>query len=61
MCGVIVIQEVVVVGLMVGLIKEWKGYRGGGEGGGVLGFVQGVDGERVVIVGDDFVVLVFEV
>ncbi|KAL2269299.1 hypothetical protein VTJ83DRAFT_1483 [Remersonia thermophila] len=43
-----------------GLVKEWKGHRGGGEGGGVLGFVQGETGERVVTAGDDAVVLVFE-
>lgn len=43
-----------------GLIKEWKGHRGDGEGGGVLGFVQGETGERVVTAGDDSVVLVFE-
>lgn len=43
-----------------GLIKEWKGHRGDGEGGGVLGFVQGETGERVVTAGDDGVSLVFE-
>jgi ribosome assembly protein SQT1 len=43
-----------------GLVKEWKGHRGDGEGGGVLGFVQGDDGQRVVTAGDDGVVLVFE-
>ncbi|KAK0717365.1 WD40-repeat-containing domain protein [Lasiosphaeria miniovina] len=44
-----------------GLVKEWRGHRGGGgEGGGVLGFVQGDTGERVVTAGDDSVVLVFE-
>jgi ribosome assembly protein SQT1 len=43
-----------------GLVKEWRGHRGGGEGGGVLGFVQGETGERVVTAGDDGVVLVFE-
>ncbi|CAK7274250.1 60S ribosomal subunit assembly or modification protein [Sporothrix epigloea] len=43
-----------------GLIKEWRGHRGDGEGGGVLGFVQGDTGERVVTAGDDGVVLVFE-
>ncbi|KAH8662604.1 ribosome biogenesis protein Sqt1, partial [Xylariales sp. PMI_506] len=42
------------------LIKEWRGHRGDGEGGGVLGFVQGDSGERVVTAGDDGVVLVFE-
>ncbi len=43
-----------------GLIKEWRGHRGDGEGGGVLGFVQGETGERIVTAGDDGVVLVFE-
>ncbi|KAK4133545.1 WD40 repeat-like protein [Trichocladium antarcticum] len=44
-----------------GLVKEWRGHRGGGgEGGGVMGFVQGETGERVVTAGDDGVVLVFE-
>ncbi|PKS09596.1 hypothetical protein jhhlp_004214 [Lomentospora prolificans] len=43
-----------------GLVKEWKGHRGDGEGGGVLGFVQGETGERIVTAGDDSVVLVFE-
>jgi ribosome assembly protein SQT1 len=42
-----------------GLIGEWKGHRGEGEGGGVMGFVQG-DGSRVVTAGDDGVSLVFE-
>ena len=44
-----------------GLVKEWKGHRGEGEGGGVLGFVQGETGERIVTAGDDGVVLLFEV
>ncbi|KAK0392875.1 hypothetical protein NLU13_2369 [Sarocladium strictum] len=43
-----------------GLLKEWRGHRGDGEGGGVLGFVQGETGERVVTAGDDGVALVFE-
>ncbi|PNH42938.1 hypothetical protein VD0004_g4426 [Verticillium dahliae] len=43
-----------------GLVKEWKGHLGDGEGGGVLGFVQGATGERVITAGDDGVVLVFE-
>lgn len=43
-----------------GLIKEWRGHRGDGEGGGVLGFVQGETGERVVTAGDDGIALVFE-
>jgi ribosome assembly protein SQT1 len=47
-------------GATSGLVKEWRGHRGGGEGGGVLGFVQGETGERVVTAGDDGVVLVFE-
>lgn len=41
-----------------GFLKEWKGHRGGGEGGGVLGFVQG--GSRIVTAGDDGISLVFE-
>ncbi|KAF4969965.1 hypothetical protein FZEAL_10135 [Fusarium zealandicum] len=43
-----------------GLQKEWKGHRGDGEGGGVLGFVQGQTGERIVTAGDDGLALVFE-
>ena len=43
-----------------GLLGEWKGHRGGGEGGGVLGFVQGGGGKRVVTAGDDGVSLVFD-
>ena len=43
-----------------GLRKEWRGHRGDGEGGGVLGFVQGQTGERVVTAGDDGIALVFE-
>ncbi|KAG5912627.1 hypothetical protein E4U42_002091 [Claviceps africana] len=43
-----------------GLVKEWKGHRGDGEGGGVLGFVQGQTGDRIVTAGDDGVSLVFE-
>ncbi|KIX09920.1 uncharacterized protein Z518_01001 [Rhinocladiella mackenziei CBS 650.93] len=42
-----------------GLIDEWKGHRGEGEGGGVLGFVQGGGGSRIVTAGDDGVALVF--
>lgn len=42
------------------LVKEWRGHRGEGEGGGVLGFVQGATGERIVTAGDDGVALVFE-
>jgi ribosome assembly protein SQT1 len=41
-----------------GFIREWRGHRGEGEGGGVLGFVQG--GGRIVTAGDDGVALVFE-
>ncbi|SMR49203.1 unnamed protein product [Zymoseptoria tritici ST99CH_1E4] len=43
-----------------GFIGEWKGHRGGGEGGGILGFVQGGGGRRVVTAGDDGVGLVFD-
>ncbi|KAI1845079.1 hypothetical protein JX266_008872 [Neoarthrinium moseri] len=43
-----------------GLVNQWRGHRGDGEGGGVLGFVQGGSGERIVTAGDDSVVLVFE-
>jgi ribosome assembly protein SQT1 len=53
-------QAVVASGEAAGLVKEWRGHRGGGDGGGVLGFVQGETGERVVTAGDDGVVLVFE-
>lgn len=42
-----------------GLVQEWRGHRGEGEGGGVLGFVQG-GGKRIVTAGDDSVSLVFE-
>lgn len=42
-----------------GFLREWKGHRGDGEGGGVLGFVQG-NGERIVTAGDDGISLVFE-
>lgn len=44
-----------------GLLGEWKGHRGGGDGGGILGFVQGGGGKRVVTAGDDKVALVFDV
>ncbi|KAF2430948.1 WD40 repeat-like protein [Tothia fuscella] len=43
-----------------GLTGEWRGHRGEGEGGGVLGFVQGGDGNMVVTAGDDGVSLVFK-
>ncbi|CAD6501761.1 BgTH12-02010 [Blumeria graminis f. sp. triticale] len=42
-----------------GLLREWKGHRGNGEGGGVLDFVQG-DGTRIVTAGDDGISLVFD-
>lgn len=42
-----------------GLVGEWKGHRGDGEGGGIMGFVQG-DGSRVITAGDDAISLVFE-
>lgn len=42
-----------------GLVGEWKGHQGGGEGGGIMGFVQG-NGEAVVTAGDDHVALVFK-
>ncbi|RAL68667.1 hypothetical protein DID88_007376 [Monilinia fructigena] len=42
-----------------GFVREWKGHRGDGEGGGVLGFVQG-DGSRIVTAGDDGISLVFD-
>ncbi|MCJ1302245.1 hypothetical protein MMC08_005048 [Hypocenomyce scalaris] len=41
-----------------GLVGEWRGHRGEGEGGGVLGFVQ--KGGRIVTAGDDGVSLVFD-
>ena len=43
----------------LGIAGEWKGHRGGGEGGGVLGFVQGGGGRAVITAGDDGVALVF--
>lgn len=46
---------------VAGLEKEWRGHRGDGEGGGVLGFVQGVDGKQIVTAGDDGLALVFQV
>ncbi|KAF2103758.1 ribosome assembly protein SQT1 [Rhizodiscina lignyota] len=42
-----------------GFLRQWQGHRGGGEGGGVLGFVQDGSG-RVVTAGDDGIGLVFE-
>ena len=46
------------VGVGGGMVGEWRGHRGEGEGGGVLGFVMG--GGRVVTAGDDGMSLVFE-
>jgi len=43
----------------LGIAGEWKGHRGGGEGGGVLGFVQGGGGRAIVTAGDDGIALVF--
>ncbi|PHH82285.1 hypothetical protein CDD82_6465 [Ophiocordyceps australis] len=43
-----------------GLVKEWKGHRGGGDGGGVLAFVQGPKGDVIVTAGDDGLALVFK-
>ncbi|KAK4561500.1 60S ribosomal subunit assembly or modification protein [Recurvomyces mirabilis] len=43
----------------LGLVQEWRGHRGGGEGGGILGFVQGGGGKQIVTAGDDGVGLVF--
>ena len=43
-----------------GLLQEWRGHRGEGEKGGVLGFVQG-GGRKIVTAGDDGVSLVFDV
>ncbi|KAI9811577.1 MAG: hypothetical protein M1832_000731 [Thelocarpon impressellum] len=36
-----------------GAVGEWRGHRGDGEGGGVLGFVQGGGGARIVTAGDE--------
>jgi len=36
-----------------GLSGEWRGHRGGGDGGGILGFVQGGDGSQIVTAGDE--------
>lgn len=41
-----------------GAVKEWRGHQGGGEGGGILGFVQAAG--RIVTAGDDGISLVFE-
>ncbi|KAJ9666172.1 60S ribosomal subunit assembly or modification protein [Coniosporium apollinis] len=42
-----------------GLVGEWRGHRGGGEGGLVQGFVQ-AGGRWIVTAGDDGVALVFD-
>ncbi|CAK4033780.1 related to SQT1 Suppresses dominant-negative mutants of the ribosomal QSR1 [Lecanosticta acicola] len=44
-----------------GALGEWRGHRGGGEGGGIFGFVQGGGGRRVVTAGDDGISLVFDI
>jgi len=36
-----------------GFSGEWRGHRGGGEGGGILGFVQGGDAKQIVTAGDE--------
>lgn len=41
-----------------GMVAEWRGHRGEGEGGGVLGFVQ--TSEQIITAGDDGVAVVFE-
>ena len=49
-----------------GLLKEWKGHMGatenedGEQAGGIMGFVQGLDGQRIVTAGDDGISLIFE-
>lgn len=43
-----------------GLMGEMKGHRGGGEGGGILGFAQGGGGKAIITAGDDGVALVFK-
>ncbi|EXJ79888.1 hypothetical protein A1O3_08173 [Capronia epimyces CBS 606.96] len=43
-----------------GFLQEWRGHRGEGEGGGILGFVQGGGGSRIVTAGDDGIALVFQ-
>ncbi|KAJ5573565.1 uncharacterized protein N7459_007992 [Penicillium hispanicum] len=49
-----------------GLMKEWKGHLGatenedGEQAGGIMGFVQGFEGKRIVTAGDDGISLVFE-
>ena len=41
-----------------GMVKELRGHRGGGDGGGVLEFVRA--GNRIVTAGDDGISLVFD-
>ena len=43
-----------------GLVGEWRGHRGEGEKGGVLGFVEGGKKGTIVTAGDDSVALVFD-
>lgn len=49
-----------------GLLHEWRGHMGvmendqGEQSGGIMGFVQGLDGKRIVTAGDDGIALVFE-
>jgi ribosome assembly protein SQT1 len=49
-----------------GLLKEWRGHMGaseneeGEQAGGIMGFVQGFDGKRIVTAGDDGISLVFQ-
>lgn len=49
-----------------GLMQEWKGHMGltenedGEQSGGIMGFVQNLDGKRIVTAGDDGISLVFE-
>ncbi|CAI7626284.1 unnamed protein product [Penicillium glandicola] len=49
-----------------GLMQEWKGHMGaseneeGEQAGGIMGFVQTLDGKRIVTAGDDGISLVFE-
>jgi ribosome assembly protein SQT1 len=44
----------------MGLMNELRGHRGGGEGGGILGFAQGGGGKAIITAGDDGVGLVFK-
>lgn len=49
-----------------GLLREWKGHMAstenaqGEQAGGIMAFVQGLDGKRIVTAGDDGISLVFE-